>query len=111
MIRLLRKKRGQKGLFGQSTLEYAILVVVVIMALIGIQAYLKRGIQGRMRESADQIGDQFSAGLTTSNITTVSSAIVNEEQDAWTTTSRYTQQSTQRTGQETILNYQAETWN
>jgi uncharacterized protein (UPF0333 family) len=108
MVRLLRKKRGQKRLLGQSTLEYAILVVVVIMALVGIQAYLKRGIQGRMRESADQIGDQFSAGLTTSNITSTSHAIVNEEQDAWSTTSRYTAQTSQRTGTESIANYQME---
>ncbi|OGX06009.1 MAG: hypothetical protein A2Z88_05980 [Omnitrophica WOR_2 bacterium GWA2_47_8] len=56
MLKYLRKKKGQ------STLEYVILIVVIIGALIAIQVYLKRGIQGRMRQAADDIGDQFSAG-------------------------------------------------
>ena len=58
MIGYLNKKRGQ------STLEYAVLVVVVVAALISIQVYVKRGIQGRMKSSADDIGDQFSPGNT-----------------------------------------------
>lgn len=102
MIRLLIRKRGQ------STLEYAILVVVVIMALVGIQAYLKRGLQGRMRDSADQIGDQFSADYSSYNITTTTKAVVNETQDAWTTTAKYEEQWSQRTGDEQIGNFELE---
>ena len=60
----MRKLLGRKG---QSTLEYAVLIVVIIAALIAVQVYLKRGIQGRMRQSSDQIGEQFSPGYTTSN--------------------------------------------
>lgn len=45
----------------QSTLEYAILIAVVVGALVAIQIYLKRGIQGKMRDSADQVGEQFDA--------------------------------------------------
>lgn len=101
-MRLLRKKRGQ------STLEYAILVVVIIMALIGIQAYLKRGLQGRMRESTDQIGEQFSAEFTTYNMVSKSYAKVNETQDAWSTTTKYEDQWSFRTGNETTGNYQQE---
>ena len=44
---------------GQSTLEYVILVVIVIAALLSIQFYLKRGVQGRMRSAADDIGEQY----------------------------------------------------
>ncbi len=54
----------------QSTLEYAVLIAVVVGALIAIQIYLKRGVQGKMRESADQIGEQFEAGQTAVNRTT-----------------------------------------
>lgn len=104
MIRLLKKNRGQ------STLEYAILIVVVIMALIGIQAYLKRGIQGRMRDSSDQIGEQFSAEFSETNVTTKSLARVNETQDPWSTKQTYKEQWTQRSGNETIGNYQEEYW-
>ena len=54
----LNKRRAQ------STLEYAVLMVVIIGALIAIQTYLKRGVQGRLKSSADDIGDQFSPGNT-----------------------------------------------
>ena len=104
MIRLLIKKRGQ------STLEYAILIVVVIMALIGIQAYLKRGIQGRLRESSDQIGDQFSAEFTTYNIRTQSYADVSETQAGGVTTTTYNEQWTSRSGSEEIGNFEEEYW-
>ena len=48
----------------QSTLEYAVLIVIIIGALLSIQFYLKRGIQGRLKSSADDIGDQYSVGNT-----------------------------------------------
>lgn len=60
---MLRKQRGQ------STLEYALIIAVVIAALLAINAYMKRGIQGKLRESIDEIGEQYSAGKTTSKYT------------------------------------------
>jgi hypothetical protein len=53
---------------GQSTLEYAVLIIVIIAALISIQAYIKRGVQGRLKSASDDIGDQFSPGNTNSII-------------------------------------------
>lgn len=58
MFKFLRKMKGQ------STLEYAVLVIIVIGALLSIQVYIKRGVQGRLKSSADDIGDQFSPGNT-----------------------------------------------
>ncbi|MDD5292664.1 MAG: hypothetical protein PHY46_05760 [Candidatus Omnitrophica bacterium] len=104
MFRLLKRNKGQ------STLEYAILIVVVIMALIAIQAYLKRGIQGRMRDSADQIGDQFSPGYTTSNFITKSYTKTNETQDAWETKTTYDAFSQNRWGHENVANAEQEYW-
>jgi len=46
---------------GQSTLEYALVIAAVIGALLAINAYMKRGVQGRLKESTDQIGHQFDA--------------------------------------------------
>ena len=51
---------------GQSTLEYVILVGFIIAALIAMAIYMKRGVQGKLRESTDQIGEQYEAGATTS---------------------------------------------
>jgi hypothetical protein len=49
-----------RNLKGQSTLEYAILIIIIIAALITLQSYIKRGVQGRLQSSTDTIGDQFS---------------------------------------------------
>src|SRR6185503_4092419 len=49
---------------GQSTLEYAVLIIIIIGALLSIQVYIKRGVQGRLKEATDDIGDQFSPGNT-----------------------------------------------
>ncbi len=40
---------------GQNTAEYAILIALVIAAAIGIQTYVKRGLQGRLKTEADGI--------------------------------------------------------
>lgn len=49
-------KRGKlRYCFGQSTAEYAVLVALVAAAIIAMQVYLKRGLQGRIRDLADQI--------------------------------------------------------
>lgn len=104
MIRLLRKSKGQ------STLEYAILIVVVIMALIGVQGYISRAVQGRQRDASDQIGEQFHAGSAWSNMTRTTSATINETADAWTTTTQYVNQTSGREGEEGIGNFEALTW-
>lgn len=60
MFTYLNKRRKK----GQSTLEYAVLIIIIIGALLSIQVYIKRGIQGRLKGAADDIGDQFSVGNT-----------------------------------------------
>lgn len=60
MFEYLNKRRKK----GQSTLEYAILIIIIIGALVSIQVYVKRGIQGRLKGAADDIGEQFSPGNT-----------------------------------------------
>ena len=64
MFKQIHKMRGQ------STLEYAILVVIIIGALLAIQTYLKRGVQGKLKSSADDIGDQYSPNNTNTLIKT-----------------------------------------
>lgn len=72
MMRCFNKK-------AQSTLEYAIIIAVVVGTLLAIQVYVKRGIEGRARSSVDNIGDQFSAGDTTSKYTTEETTSVTKE--------------------------------
>jgi len=46
---------------GQNTLEYALIIAAVIAALLAINVYMKKGMQGRLKQSTDQIGKQFDA--------------------------------------------------
>lgn len=69
MVRILKNR-------GQSTLEYAVVIAVIIGALLATQVYFKRGIQGRFKQSADDIGEQFAPGsghYTTKSNSTVTS--------------------------------------
>ncbi len=45
----------------QSTVEYAIIIAVVISALLAMQFWMRRGVMGKLRDSSDQIGDQFNS--------------------------------------------------
>jgi len=73
MLQYLNQKRGQ------STLEYAVLIVVIIGALLTIQVYIKRGVQGRLRSAADDIGDQYSDGNTNELKTTIRNSTTEEK--------------------------------
>lgn len=39
----------------QSTLEYAILIAVAVAAVLAMSAYIKRGLQGRLKAGADEL--------------------------------------------------------
>ena len=62
----------RRGRAGQSTLEYAVVIAVIVGALLAMQVYIKRGVQGRFKQASDDIGEQFSAGAGYSNYETVS---------------------------------------
>ena len=49
----MNKKAGNKGF---SSLEYAVFIAVVILALVGMAAYFTRAISGKMRSSGDVFG-------------------------------------------------------
>lgn len=55
---------------GQSVFEMSLLLVLIVAALIAMQVYLKRSIQGRLRSNADNIGEQYDPTKTTSDFLT-----------------------------------------
>ena len=72
---VIRVDSCQKGFFralkkGQSTLEYAVIIAIVIAALISMMVYVKRGLCGRLRGVADELGQQYEPGYTIGEITT-----------------------------------------
>ena len=51
---------------GNLTIEYAFLIVIIVVALIGMSVYLKRALCGKWREMGDTFGygRQYEPGLT-----------------------------------------------
>ena len=106
MLRYLNQRRGQ------STLEYAVLIVVIIGALLTIQVYIKRGVQGRLKTAADDIGDQYSDGNTNAVQSTVRNSSTIETFNAGNSTSTIgaTGETTNQTSNSVIVNTQQEYW-
>lgn len=55
----------------QSILEYTMVIACLAAALIAMQIYIKRSIQGKLRDAADEIGEQYSAKTTKSELTQI----------------------------------------
>lgn len=93
----LKNKRGQ------STLEYALLIAAVVAGLVMMQIYLKRGIGGRLKSGADNIGDQFDPAVFNSDYNTVSGSTRHETVIGRVTRSQLTAAETNvRSGDETV---------
>jgi len=48
----------------QSTLEVSLVIAVIVGAALIMQAYVKRGIQGRIQLAGDQLAEQYAIGET-----------------------------------------------
>jgi Flp pilus assembly pilin Flp len=76
---------------GQSTWEYAVVIVLASLAFIAMSTYFRRGVQARLKDLADsQISSvQYVSGQTKSSTTTSSKASqqVQIEKNVRTTTS------------------------
>ena len=66
---------NNKGL--AITVEYVFLITVVVGALLTMQVYLKRSFQGRLRESADEVGQLYDPDKT-AGTTTITTTIDNK---------------------------------
>ncbi len=93
----------RKANVGQNLSEYAIVLALVAAALIGMQVYIKRGMQGRLRDLANQVApQQYERGNTTAAYTTSHLTNVTESQDRLDYR-RETIDDTVRTGEETVV--------
>jgi len=105
MLQYLNQKRGQ------STLEYAVLIVVIIGALLTIQVYIKRGVQGRLKSAADDIGDQYSDGNTNVLVQVIrNSSTLESDVNGQASSNILTPEITNETSNSVILNTQTEYW-
>lgn len=88
----------------QSTVEYAVLIAVVVGALLAMQIYVKRGAMGKLRSSTDQIGDQFTPDTTTYTFTNSFGVTRSEKTNTPgdSTSKITTAEGTSRTGSESV---------
>jgi uncharacterized protein (UPF0333 family) len=100
----LKKNRAQ------STLEYAILIGVIVAGLVAMQVYLKRGYQGKLRESADSMGEQFSPGQTTYQSTTSTRTSSSETAKEGSTVTEIGEQKSSRDSTEKLGEASKEKW-
>jgi len=100
---MLMKRRAQ------STLEYALIIAVVVGALIAMQVYVKRGIQGRLKSATDDIGEQYSPGYTTGTIITTTTTDTQENLADGVTSTQSTTAQDKATDDETT-EYEDEYW-
>lgn len=59
MLRLLRSKKAQ------SVAEYVIVLGLVVGAVVAMQTYVKRGLQGRIKDVVDKTDDNGTGVFTT----------------------------------------------
>lgn len=51
---------------GQTAMEFAILIMAIVTALVAMQVYIRRAVQGRVRSAVESIGEQYDPNATTS---------------------------------------------
>lgn len=62
----------------QSVLEYAFVLVVVVAALLSMQIYAQRAMQGRLRQYSEELGEQYAPGQTKADISSTLSLSTGE---------------------------------
>ena len=81
---------SQRKRLSQSLAEYAILLAIISLALLAMQTYIKRGMQGRLRDLADQIApveEHYEDGQTVSSYTSLEQGNTSEIYQDWVSTS------------------------
>lgn len=117
----------------QSAVEYVVVLAAVAAALLSMAVYMKRGVSGNLRGSADSVGEQYhpkhsstgDAGMTqtfSSDTTTVSVLFPDElvdldgdqvadiVADTMETRTVITQDTSRRTGSETVGALTGDLW-
>ena len=95
---------------GQSTLEYALIIAVVVGGLLLMQHYVKRGYAGRLKSASDDMGEQFDPAAYSANFTINQTSNVEQTvQDRVSTTNHLSPQTSNRSGNEYLnqINFNA----
>lgn len=104
MLKTLRKKKGQ------SLVEYSLILGAIIIGILFMQLYVRRGVEGMLKSRADSIGEQYSSSAKM-NVTINRSSNITEKREAGgKVTTIYHYDNTTRTGNETLKSSNEEYW-
>lgn len=81
---------------GQTTIEYAMVLIILLGVLLAMQVYVKRGLQGRWKSSIDELGDQYDPRVADTNIQHVLVQTTNTEIMVFNTLGGYWTKRTDR---------------
>ena len=56
---------------GQTSVEFAVVVIIVLGAFLAIGNYFKRGIQGRWKAAIDEVGEQYDPRLANGDVSRI----------------------------------------
>jgi len=90
---------------GQSTLEYALIIAVVVAGLLLMQHYVRRGFAGRLKTASDDMGEQFDPSAYTASFDIEQESEVRQTVNLGTRASRtehISDQTSTREGEEDI---------
>jgi uncharacterized protein (UPF0333 family) len=88
---------------GQSTLEYALIIAVVVGGLLLMQYYVKRGYAGRLKSASDEMGEQYDPTTYAGDFAiTQHSKAQQEVKERASTTTQIDNQTNLKTGSETV---------
>jgi uncharacterized protein (UPF0333 family) len=68
----------KKNSRAQTVLEVSVLIIIVTFALLTMAVYLKRGLQGKLRDNIDTIGEQYSPTKTNSYTEYTTDSFINK---------------------------------
>lgn len=88
---------------GQSTLEYALIIAVVVAGLLLMQHYVRRGYAGRLKSASDDMGEQYDPTTYTGNFNVHQESETRQTvQGRVTRTEHLGDQVSTRTGQDAV---------
>ena len=107
----MRMMKSASTRSGQSMAEYAIVLTVVIGAIVAMQLFVKRGLQGKVKDATDMVSipgapqdtKQFEPNNASSDYTVTQSQKSNDQYNTGGTVFRDTQkEDTTRTGKSEV---------
>lgn len=97
---------------GQTVLEYIVLIIIVLGALLAISNYFKRGLQGRWKAAMDDMGDQYDPRVADTSLrhtlvqtTNTSIIAINQAGGFWTQRTDESLSTERKTGNVSVGSY------